>query len=104
MEHTTSTKSSPGLIQKIAALIVDKRKAFYFIYIGLAIFCAFSYSWVQVDNDLTNYLSPETETRQGLTLMEEEFTTFATASVMVDNISYAQADTLADLRRQVCGV
>lgn len=67
MEHTTSTKSSPGLIQKIAALIVDKRKAFYFIYIGLAIFCAFSYSWVQVDNDLTNYLSPETETRQGLT-------------------------------------
>ncbi len=104
MEHTTSTKSSPGLIQKIAALIVDKRKAFYFIYIGLAIFCAFSYSWVQVDNDLTNYLSPETETRQGLTLMEEEFTTFATASVMVDNISYAQADTLAEQLRQISGV
>lgn len=33
--------------------------------------------------------------------MEEEFTTFATASVMVDNISYAQADTLAEQLRQI---
>jgi predicted RND superfamily exporter protein len=101
-QDTEAPSSSP--IQKIAALIVDKRKAFYLIYIGLAIFCAFSYRWVEVDNDLTDYLAPETETCQGLQLMEEEFTTFATASAMVDNVSYAQAESLAETIRAIDGV
>ena len=34
-------KEKPGFIESLAAFIVDKRKAFYLIYIGLAIFCIF---------------------------------------------------------------
>lgn len=93
-----------SFIEKMAAFIVDKRKAFYLIYIGLAIFSVISGGWVKVDNDLTDYLPESTETRQGLTLMDEEFTTFATADVMVDNISYAQADSLAEEIRNINGV
>ena len=78
-------KQSP--IERIAAFIVDKRKAFYLLYIGLAIFCVFSSGWVSVNDDLTSYLPVETETRRGLTIMEEEFVTFGTNRVMVDNIT-----------------
>ena len=69
-----SEKQSP--MERIAAFIVDKRKAFYLIYIGVAIFCAFSSGWVAGNDDLTSYLPDTTETRQGLTIMEEEFVTF----------------------------
>lgn len=93
-----------SVIEKMAGFIVDKRKAFYLIYIGLALFCAVSSGWVKVDNDLTDYLPDTTETRQGLTLMDEEFTTFATADVMVDNISYTQANNLAEQIRDIDGV
>ena len=34
--------------------------------------------WVAVNDDLTSYLPDDTETRQGLTVMDEEFVTFGT--------------------------
>ena len=88
----------PNMIHRVAAFIVDRRKGFYLIYILLLIFSLFSLSWVKVDNDITDYLSEETETRRGLSLMDEEFVTYASAQVMVDNITYEQAE---DLKREV---
>lgn len=95
-------KQSP--IQQMAAFIVDKRKAFYLLYIGLAIFCVFASGWVQVNDELTDYLPADTETRQGLTVMEEEFTTFGTNRIMVDNISFARAEELAGQLEGIDGV
>ena len=91
-------------MERLAAFIVDKRKAFYLLYIGLAIFCVFSSGWVEVDDDLTDYLPEETETRQGLTAMDEEFVTFGTNRVMVDNITCARAEELADQLEALEGV
>ena len=78
-QQSTDQKQSP--IERLAAFIVDKRKAFYLLYIGLAIFCVFASGWVEVNDDLTSYLPAETETRRGLTVMEEEFVTFLHAVV-----------------------
>lgn len=97
-----SEKQSP--MERISAFIVDKRKAFYLMYIGIAIFCVFSSGWVAVNDDLTSYLPDTTETRQGLTIMDEEFVTFGTSRIMVDNISYAQAEGLARQAEAVEGV
>lgn len=97
-----SEKQSP--MERIAAFIVDKRKAFYLMYIGIAIFCVFSANWTAVNDDLTSYLPDTTETRQGLTIMEEEFVTFGTSRIMVDNVSYAQAERLAEQARAIPGV
>jgi len=101
-QQNTEQKQNP--IQRLAALIVDKRKAFYLLYIGLAIFSVFSSGWVEVNDDLTSYLPAETETRRGLTIMEDEFVTFGTNRVMVDNISYAQAEALAKKLEALEGV
>ena len=97
-----SEKQSP--MERLAAFIVDKRKAFYLMYIGAAIFCVFSSGWVAVNDDLTSYLPDTTETRRGLTVMEEEFVTFGTSRIMLDNLSYAQADRLAEQARTIPGV
>ncbi|MDO4285707.1 MAG: MMPL family transporter [Eubacteriales bacterium] len=81
-------------MKKLAGFIVDKRNLIFLIFAMLVVFSAFSRNWVHVENDLTAYLPPASETRQALDLMEEEFTTFGTASVMVDSVSYEEAEAL----------
>ena len=95
-------KQSP--LEQAAAFIVDKRKAFYLFYIGLAIFCVVANGWVEVNDDLTSYLPDTTETRQGLDTMEAEFTTFGTNRIMVDNIDYARASLLEQRLEALEGV
>ncbi|WP_251316319.1 efflux RND transporter permease subunit [Flintibacter muris] len=103
-KHTVEASEKQSPMERVAAFIVDKRKAFYLMYIGIAIFCVFSSGWVAVNDDLTSYLPDTTETRQGLTIMDEEFVTFGTSRIMVDNISYSQAEHLAGQAEAVKGV
>lgn len=95
---------SQNFTSKLAAFIVDKRYGFFLAFIGSAIFCAVASGWVAVNDDLTSYLPADTETRQGVVLMEEEFITLATADVLVDNISYQQALAVQSLLESIDGV
>lgn len=97
-------EQKPTPIERMAAFIVDRRKGFYLIYILLIVFSVFSTGWVSVNNTITDYLSEKTETRKGLSLMEEEFITYATAEVMIDNISYADAEKLKNELEKTDGV
>lgn len=98
------SENKPAMLEKAAAFIVDKRKGIYLIYILLAVFSIFSSKWVSVNNNITDYLSEETETRQGLTLMEDEFITYATADIMIDNIAFADAESLCGELEEIEGV
>ena len=93
-----------SFFEKLATVIVDKRNLIFFLYACALIFCLFSRNWVSVCNDITEYLPETTETRQGLTLMEEEFTTFGTARVMVSHVTYEIAEELAEQMEQIEGV
>lgn len=99
-----SSQKKSGAIEKVAAFIVDKRKGIYLIYIILGIFCFFSMNWTSVNNTLSDYLGDETETRQSLDIMDAEFTTYATAQVMVDNVSYDTARELCSVLEEIDGV
>ena len=97
-------KRNTSFMLRLATLIVDKRNLiFLFVAIAL-VFSAFSRNWVQVENDLTAFLSPESDTRKGLDLMRDQFVTFGTADVMVSSISFAEAEALADEIRAIPGV
>ena len=85
-------------MERIAAFIVDKRNIIFLLFAASAIFCAFSRNWVKIQDDITAYLPEDTETRKGLDLMEQEFTTFGTANVMVANITY---DTALELKEDI---
>ncbi len=97
-------KKTESAMTRVARFIVDKRKAFYLIFIVAFLFCAASMDKVQVNNDITSYLPAETETHRGLTIMEEEFVTLGTADVMVSNVTLDTAEKLAVRLRDVAGV
>ena len=97
-------KKTETPMTKLARFIVDKRKAFFLVFIAALIFCGASINKVQINNDITSYLPPETETRRGLTLMEEQFVTLGTADVMVSNVTYDTAAALAERLKGVEGV
>ena len=101
MTQETRTESP---MTKLARFIVDKRKAFYLIFIAAVLFSAASINKVQVNNDITSYLPAQTETRRGLTIMEEEFVTLGTANIMVSNVSYETALDLSEQIAEVPGV
>ena len=101
MTQETRTESP---MTKLARFIVDKRKAFYLIFIAAVLFSAASINKVQVNNDITSYLPAQTETRRGLTIMEEEFITLGTANIMVSNVSYETALDLSEQIAEVPGV
>ena len=91
-------KHTETFMTKLARFIVDKRKAFYLAFLAAFLFCAASINKVEINNDITSYLPPETETRRGLTLMDEEFVTLGSAEVMVSNIPL---DTAWDLSHKL---
>ena len=97
-------KQGCGFTHKLATFIVDKRNIFFLIYAIVFLFCIFSMNWVDIENDVTVYLSEDTETRQGLVAMNENFTAFATAQVMVANITYEEAEDIAADLAKIEGV
>lgn len=97
-------RKSEDFMLKLARFIVDKRKAFYLVFLAAVLFCAASVSKVHVNNDITSYLPADTETRRGLTLMEEEFTTLGSGQLMLTNITYDEADQVAKEIEHIDGV
>ena len=91
-------------MEKIASFIVDRRNLFFLIYIFAILFSIFSIGWVQVENDITTYLPDDTETRQGLTVMNDNFVTYGSARVMVSNVSYEKAIDLKEQLEDIDGV
>ena len=91
-------------MRRIAELIVKSKKLLLVLFAAAALGCLFTISKVEVINELTEYLPEDTETRQGVDIMDKEFTTFGTAKVMVDNISYQEACRLADVLEEIKGV
>ena len=97
-------KRTESPMTKVARFIVDKRKAFYLVFLAAFVFCAASINKVQVNNDITSYLPAQTETRRGLTIMDEEFITLGSANVMVSNLTYQTALDLSHKLENIEGV
>ena len=95
-DNAEKDKKDNSFMMKLATLIVDKRKGFYLIFIVLCIFCVLSMNRVKVNNDLTTYLPDTTETRRGLDLMDSEFTTYGSARILICNVTFDEAQKLAD--------
>ena len=86
---------------KVSEFIVNKRKAFYMIFVIALAFCIAWIPKVKVNNNIASYLPSTTETKKGLNIMEEEFVTYAATKVMVSNITY---DTAVELKEKMLTV
>ena len=97
-------KTSENFMMRLARFIVNKRKAFIALFALACVYSAISIPKVGVVNDLTEYLPESTETRQGLDIMNEEFTTFGTAKILVSNITYDKALALSKELEEIKGI
>lgn len=95
------TKEKGNFMERVATFIVDKRNIFFLFFIVACAFCVVSATWVKTNDDITAYLPEETETRQGLDIMDKQFVTYATARVMVSNISL---DDALELKEEIADV
>lgn len=78
-------------MRRLATFIVDRRKLIMIIFAVAAALSIFTSGLVKVNSDLYSFLPEDTETRQALTVMDGQFTTYSTAKVMIENISYSDA-------------
>ena len=99
-----SEEKNRDIMVKIAAFIVDKRRAFYLIFAAVLVLCLISIPKVKVNNDISSYLPDDTETRRGLTLMDEEFITYDTETIMVTTVTKETAEELKEKMEKVDGV
>ena len=86
----------PDVMKLIATGIVNARFVILAVFALVCVYCFVSIGKVKVNNDLTAFLPDTTDTRRGLTIMEEEFRTFGTADIMISNITCEIAGKLAD--------
>ena len=88
-------------MQRVARTIVDSRYLIFLLFAVAAVYCVLSIGRVRTNSDLAAFLPADAETRRGLTVMQTEFTGFATAEVMVSNVSYEIASRMADEIREL---
>ena len=95
-EENNKQKQEAGFMLKLATFIVDRRNLFFLIFGLLIIASIVGTRLVKVENRLTEYLSEDTETKQGLDLMNSQFETYGSCRLMIANITYDDAKKLAD--------
>ena len=88
----------------IATFIVDKRKFIMIAFAIAAVLSVFTSGLVKVNSDLYSFLPENTETRRALDVMGDEFITYGTAQVMVEDISYSDAQELYHEIEKIDGV
>ena len=97
-------KPQIDFMHKLARQIVERRNLVFLFVILAAIFTVFSVRWVKVETDMTTYLPKTSETRMGLDIMDEQFTTYGSADVMVANITPDAAAALSNQLTELKGV
>lgn len=91
-------------MHKLAKFIIDSRKIILVLFIALACLSVYTSQLTTVENDLYHFLPTDTETRRGLNAMDGEFTTYATADLMIEHISYDDALDLSQDIAELDGV
>ena len=89
-------KKKGNLWLTVATFIVNKRKAIEILFVLAIIYSVLCINKVQVNQDITSYLPADSETRQGLSIMDEQFMTYGSARIMVSNITWQDADALVE--------
>ena len=96
MATQQAAEKKQNIMRTVASWIIRLRFIVFIAFAVAVVYCVLSIGRVRVNSDITSFLPQNTETRQGLTVMEEEFVTYGTAQVMVSNITYERAEQLAE--------
>ena len=93
-----------GFLYKAAEFIVDKRKAFYLVFIVGIIISLICMPYIKVNNNIASYLPETTETKKSLNITDEQFVTYATTNIMVSNVTFSKAEEIEETIKATEGV
>ena len=91
-------------MKKIASFIVNHRKFIMVLFLIMIVYCVWGMSQVKIEYSITAYLPERTDTKQALDIMDKEFVTFGSATMMIRNISFEDALALHDEIEKLDGV
>lgn len=94
----------PSPLHRASEWIVDHYRLFFVVFAALLFFSAVASGWVKVENDVAAYLPADSETRQGLDIMEQEFQTYGSAKILLRDTDADAAAATAEQIRAVDGV
>lgn len=94
----------PSPLHRASEWIVDHYRLFFVVFAALLVFSAVASGWVKVENDVAAYLPADSETRQGLDIMEQEFQTYGSAKILLRDTDADAAAATAEQIRAVDGV
>ena len=84
-------------MNKLAGFIVKKRYLFLGLFLLLFLLSFFGMKYTNINYDLSAYLSKDTETKQALEIMEEEFQSTSSARIMVASEENTASDYVDEL-------
>lgn len=79
---------------KIGDFITNYRYFLLVLFLGLSVFCFININNVRINNSIVSYLPDDTETKQGLDIMDKEFESLSTIKLMVSDVSIEEANRL----------
>lgn len=94
----------PSPLHRASEWIVDHYRLFFIVFAALLVFSAVASGWVKVENDVAAYLPADSETRQGLDIMEQEFQTYGSAKILLRDTDADAAAATAEQIHAVDGV
>lgn len=93
-----------GFWYSVANFIVNKRKAVELLFVFAIVYSLICMNRVKVNQDITSYLPAESETRVGLSTMDEEVVTYGSAKIMLTNVTYEQAEEFVSSISSIKGI
>ena len=91
-------------MRKVAAFIVKFRYLILAILGIFAGFCAYGYTQTKIEYSISTYLPQETDTKKALDIMDKEFYTFGSTSLMIKNISIDEVNDYVENFKNIDGV
>lgn len=104
MKKSKTTKKKKGFLVALGDFITNYRYLFLALFLGASVFCLFNINNVSINDSIISYLPDETETKQGVDIMEEEFGSLTTIRLMVSDVSREEADELTTKLSEVGNV
>ncbi len=94
--ENSKNKTANSVALRLSGLIVKSRYFIFLLFALASLYCVLSLGKVKVNPDFRVFLPKDSETRRGIAAMSGEFPSYAGAKVMIENISYQDAKSLAD--------
>ena len=91
-------------VKKISSFIVKYSKIILVLFIAMIVYSVLSINKVNIEYSVTSYLPLETDTKKALDIMDEEFITYGTSTILIRNITYEDAYRLKEEIVDIDGV